>query len=64
MNLAHQIISDDLKINEKRYEIEKHSIKIIAENCPSIVDLNTIVSVLTIINELEESEITLPALPR
>jgi phosphate transport system protein len=53
LNLAHQIIADDTKINEKRFEIEKKSIGIIAAQQPAVSDLNAIVAILNIIIELE-----------
>jgi len=53
LNLGHQIISDDTKIDEKRDEIEKRSIELIADQHPAISDLNTFAAILNIINELE-----------
>jgi phosphate transport system protein len=51
--LAHQIIAEDTKIDEKRFEIEKHSIGLIAAHRPAISDLNAIAAILNIITELE-----------
>ena len=53
LNLGHQIIADDTKIDEKRFNIEKKSIELIASQQPVIGDLNTIVVILNIITELE-----------
>ena len=53
LNLAHQIIADDIKINEKRFDIEKKSIELIATYQPAVSDLNAIVAILNIITELE-----------
>jgi phosphate transport system protein len=53
LNLAHQIIADDIKINETRFDIEKKSIQLIATYQPGVSDLNAIVAILSIITELE-----------
>jgi len=53
LSLAHQIITDDAKIDAKRFEIEKKSIELIAAEQPPISDLNAIVAILNIITELE-----------
>jgi phosphate transport system protein len=53
LNMGHQIIADDTKINEKRFAIEKKSIELIASQQPGISDLNAIVAILNIITELE-----------
>ncbi len=53
LNLGHQIIADDDKINEKRFNIEKKSIELIASQQPGTGDLNVIVGILNIIIELE-----------
>ncbi len=53
LNLAHQIIGDDTKIDELRYAIEKKSIELIATQQPAGSDLNAIVAILNIITELE-----------
>ena len=50
---GHQIIADDNQINEKRFEIEKKCIKLIAEQKPDAGELNAIVAILNIITELE-----------
>jgi phosphate transport system protein len=53
LNLGHQIIADDAKINQRRFEIEKKAIGLIASQRPDTGDLNTIVAILNIIIELE-----------
>ncbi len=51
--MAKQIIADDLKINEKRFNIEERCIQLIATQQPMAGDLRAIISVLNIITELE-----------
>jgi phosphate transport system protein len=51
--LAHQIIADDQKINEKRFEIEEKCIQLIATQQPMASDLRIIMSVHSITSELE-----------
>ena len=51
--LAQQIIADDQKINNKRFEIEEKCIQLIATQQPMASDLRIIVAVLNIITELE-----------
>ena len=51
--LAHQIIGDDQKINEKRFEIEEKCIQLIATQQPMASDLRIIMSVHSITSELE-----------
>ena len=53
LKLASQVIADDQKINEKRFEIEETCIQLIATQQPMAGDLRTIISVLNIITELE-----------
>jgi phosphate transport system protein len=53
VNLAHQIIEDDLKINRKRYETEDKCLELIATQQPLASDLRTIASVLHITVDLE-----------
>jgi len=53
LNMGHQIIADDTRINEKRFEIEKKSIELIATQHPGTSELNAIVAILNIITELE-----------
>jgi phosphate transport system protein len=51
--LGHQIIEDDLKINNLRYETEERCLELIATQQPLASDLRTIVAVLHIIVDLE-----------
>jgi phosphate transport system protein len=53
IDLAQQIIADDLKVNRKRFEIEEKCIQLIATQQPLANDLRTIVAALYIIAELE-----------
>ena len=53
LKLANQIIADDQKINEKRFDIEETCIQLIATQQPMAGDLRTLISVLSIISELE-----------
>ena len=53
VELAKQIIADDLKINNKRFEIEEKCLELIAMHQPLAGDLRTIVAVLHIIVDLE-----------
>ncbi len=51
--LARQIIADDVKINQKRYETEEKCLELIATQQPLASDLRTIVAVLYVIVDLE-----------
>jgi phosphate transport system protein len=53
VELARVIIADDLRVNDKRYEIEEKCLELIATQQPLASDLRTIVSVLYIIVDLE-----------
>jgi len=53
VTMAHQIIADDLKINEKRFDIEEKCIQLIATQQPMAGDLRNIICALNIITELE-----------
>ena len=53
LNLAEEIIHNDVGINRKRWEIESKCINIIATQQPMASDLRTIMSVASIITELE-----------
>ena len=53
LTMANQIIADDLKINEKRFNIEEKCIQLIATQQPMAGDLRTIICVLNVISELE-----------
>lgn len=51
--MANQIIADDLKINQKRFDIEEKCIQLIATQQPMASDLRAIICVLNIITDLE-----------
>jgi phosphate transport system protein len=53
VDLARQVIADDLNINRKRYEAEDKCLELIATQQPLASDLRTIVSVLHITVDLE-----------
>ena len=53
LDLAHQIVADDKKINQKRFEIEEKCIELIAMQQPMASDLRIILAVLNIISEIE-----------
>ena len=53
VELAHQIIADDVKINRKRYDTEEKCLELMATQQPLASDLRTIVAVLHIIVYLE-----------
>jgi len=53
LELAQQIITDDLKVNRKRFEIEEKCIQLIATQQPMASDLRTIISALNIVSEVE-----------
>src|SRR5574341_1320120 len=53
VNLAHQIIADDVNINRRRYQAEEKCLELIAMQQPLAVDLRTVVSVLHITVDLE-----------
>src|SRR4030043_1810944 len=53
LELAHQIITDDQKINDKRFEIEEKCIQLIATQQPMASDLRSIVAILNITTEIE-----------
>jgi phosphate transport system protein len=53
LELAHQIIADDQKINGKRFEIEEKCIQLIATQQPMASDLRTIIAILNITTEIE-----------
>jgi len=53
IDLAKQVIVDDAKINEKRFEVEEKCIQLIATQQPMASDLRIIISVLYLIIELE-----------
>ena len=53
LSLAQRIIDDDVKINEKRFNIEETCIQLIATQQPMAGDLRSIICVLSIITDLE-----------
>jgi phosphate transport system protein len=53
VELARQVIADDVKINQKRYDAEERCLELIATQQPLASDLRTIVAVLHIIVDLE-----------
>jgi phosphate transport system protein len=53
LELAHQIIADDQKINGKRFDIEEKCVELIATQQPMASDLRVIIAVLNIIVDLE-----------
>jgi phosphate transport system protein len=53
LDLAQQIVADDIKVNKKRFEIEEECIQLIATQQPMASDLRTIISALNIVSEVE-----------
>jgi phosphate transport system protein len=53
LDAAHKVTTDDLKINEKRFEIEEKCIQLIATQQPMASDLRSIICVLNVITEVE-----------
>jgi phosphate transport system protein len=53
LNLAQQIIDDDLKVNQKRFEIEEKCVGLIATQQPMASDLRIIIAILNITTEIE-----------
>ena len=53
LELSHQIVTDDKKINQKRFEIEEKCIELIATQQPMASDLRIILAVLNIVSEVE-----------
>jgi phosphate transport system protein len=53
LELARQIIADDQKINDKRFEIEEKCIELIATQQPLASDLRIIIAILNITTEIE-----------
>ena len=51
--LARQVISDDMKVNQKRFEIEEKCVGLIATQQPMASDLRIIVAILNITTEIE-----------
>jgi phosphate transport system protein len=53
LGLAQQIIADDNKVNQKRFEIEEKCVELIATQQPMASDLRIILAVLNIVSEVE-----------
>jgi phosphate transport system protein len=53
LEMAHQVIEDDTKINQKRFDIEEKCVELIATQQPMASDLRVIIAVLNIIVDLE-----------
>ena len=53
LDMAHQVIAGDQKVNQKRFEIEEKCVQLIATQQPMASDLRAIISVLNIISEVE-----------
>jgi len=53
LELARQLVENDAKINQKRFDIEEKCIQLIATQQPMASDLRMIVAMLNIITELE-----------
>lgn len=53
LDLANQVISDDLKVNRKRFEIEEKCVELIATQQPMASDLRIIIAILNITTEIE-----------
>jgi phosphate transport system protein len=53
LEMAHQVIADDAKINQKRFDIEEKCVELIATQQPMASDLRVIIAVLNIIVDLE-----------
>ncbi len=52
-NWSHRIVDEDERINAKRFEIEAHTMFVIASQQPLATDLRSLASVLYIITDLE-----------
>jgi phosphate transport system protein len=53
LDLAHQIIIDDQKVNQKRFDIEEKCVELIATQQPMASDLRIIIAILNITTEIE-----------
>jgi phosphate transport system protein len=53
LELAQQVITDDKKVNQKRFDIEEKCIELIATQQPMASDLRIILAVLNIVSEVE-----------
>jgi phosphate transport system protein len=53
VDLARQVVADDLQINAKRWQIEDRALELIARQQPMAGDLRAIASVIHIVTDLE-----------
>jgi phosphate transport system protein len=53
LDIAQQVVVDDKKINQKRFEIEEKCVELIATQQPMASDLRIILAVLNIVSEVE-----------
>ncbi|MEK7282106.1 MAG: phosphate signaling complex protein PhoU, partial [Chloroflexota bacterium] len=53
LEIAHQLVADDQKINNKRFEIEEKCIELIATQQPMASDLRIVIAILHITTEIE-----------
>ena len=53
LEMAHRIITDDMKVNQKRWDIEEKCVELIATQQPMAGDLRVIIAVLHLITEIE-----------
>ena len=53
LELARQVVADDAKINQKRFDIEEKCVELIVTQQPMASDLRVIIAVLNIIIDLE-----------
>ncbi len=53
LELARQVVADDAKINQKRFDIEEKCVELIVTQQPMAGDLRVIIAVLNIIIDLE-----------
>ena len=53
LGLARQVVADDVKINQKRFDIEEKCVELIVTQQPMASDLRIIIAVLNIIVDLE-----------
>jgi phosphate transport system protein len=53
LDIAQQVVADDKKINQKRFEIEEKCVELIATQQPMASDLRIILAVLNIVSEVE-----------
>jgi phosphate transport system protein len=53
LELAKQVVTDDQKVNRKRFDIEEKCVELIATQQPMASDLRIILAVLNIVSEVE-----------